>query len=101
MTEQDPKFMTFDYVIKFERTNRNYRLSGYNTPWNGAERELEDLRLIFEGKDLSGAELPHYKLIEWEKLAPGDYTATVEMILYKPKDGPHEQLFKLKSLEQS
>lgn len=97
MSEETPKLIQFDYKIHFTRNERNYRIEAYNSPWDN-DRDLEDIKIIFEGKDLKNNPLPLYKVVKWEELEPAKYIAEVLMVLHKTKDGPHEQHFELKGL---
>lgn len=88
------------YKIGFQRTASSYRLDYYNTPWDN-ERELEDIKLIFEGKDLKNNDLPAYKTVNWENLELGVWEAQIEMRFVPNKDGKsYDQLFFLLSLNK-
>lgn len=90
--------MQFQYEIVFERLAQTYRLISYNTPWDN-ERELDDLKVMFEGKDLNNQELPSYKKIKWEGLSSGKYKVIVDMRFIKNEDESYDQLFRLVKLE--
>src|SRR5690349_362576 len=91
--------MVYEYKIQFEKNESNYRLISYNTPWDN-DRELEDIRLIFEGKDLQNNDLPAYKVVDWETLKSDVYDVKVHMRFILNMDGKsYDQLFKLVSLE--
>lgn len=95
--------MLFEYKLKFEKTEKGYRLVSYNSPWENCERELEDIRLIFEGKDLKDNKFPAYKVIAWENLKMGEYDSVVEMRFIKnpnPNTG-YDQLFKVLTLKEA
>ena len=94
----DPKLIQFDYDIKFIRNERNYRIVHYNSPWEN-DRDLDDIKVMFEGKNLQNEPLPHYKVIKWEELEPAQYSAKVKMVLHKTREGPYEQHFELKGIE--
>lgn len=97
---ESPKVMIHDYRIFFDKKPSSYFLSGYNTPWDN-DRELEDLRLIFEGKDLKDNDLPAYKVIDWESLEEGSWDAEVKMTFVLNKDGKsYDQIFQLRSLKK-
>ena len=93
--------MEFEYKIRFERNERSYRLIHFNSPWKN-ERELEEIRIMFDGKDLQDNDFSLYKVIKWETLEHNTtHDAVVNMKLYRSKDdGPYEQIFHLKSLEK-
>ena len=89
------KNLVFEYVVSFERTEKTYRLIHYSTPWDN-ERELEDISLMFDGKDLTGTKLSGFKTIAWENLAQGKYKIKVNMHLVKqPKSEEYRQYFRL------
>ncbi len=97
--EQQPNYMEFLYKIQFEVLDNSYRICHYNTPWD-SERELEDISLMFEGKDINGNLHPTYKTIKWESLSKGIYKTDVLMSFVK--DGNKEtfsQFFMLKNIE--
>ena len=91
--------MNFTYDVVFERVNQTYRLVSYNTPWDN-DRELDDIKVMFEGKDLNGNDLPAYKAIKWESLGEGKYRAFIDMKFIKNQDESYDQLFKLSKMER-
>jgi len=93
--KNDPNVMEFTYSIRFERNANSYRLIHYDTCWEN-ERELEEICIIMEGKDLKGNDLSPYRVINWNALVPGIYDAKVQSIFYRTDPTkPHHQLFKL------
>ena len=95
---EDFSHMDFNYEVIFKRIGETYRLISYNTPWDN-ERELDDIKVIFEGKDLKNNDLPAYKQVKWEGLTPGEYKACISMRFVKNVDATFDQIFKLISLE--
>jgi hypothetical protein len=90
--------MQFQYEVVFERIGETYRLISYNTPWEN-ERELDDIKVMFEGKDLKNTPLPAYKAVKWEDLGLGKYRAVIDMKFIKNQDDSYDQLFKLTKVE--
>lgn len=94
-----PDSLKYDYTIRFVKKASGYRLIHYSSPWEN-ERELEDIRLIMDGKDLSGKAQEGFKLVEWENLIDETYDVKAQMELRRNPDGKsYEQLFTLVSLE--
>ena len=92
------KAVDFMYSIRFEKTANKYRLSHYNQWHSNDEKVFDDIRVMFDGKDLKGNDLPAYKVISWEDLDDGLYDVSIWMILFETKNNAVEQLFTLKSL---
>lgn len=99
--QQYPNAMTYEYKVRFEKLQTSYRLISYNTPWEDCERELEDIKIMMEGKDLENKDLHFYKCINWENLELGFYECKVVMSLIKnPRAEGYEQYFKTLSIEK-
>lgn len=94
------RYINFDYIIRFQKTVNNYRLQHYNQWHNSDEKTFDDIRVIFEGKDLKDNDLSLYKVVSWEALDDGLYEVIIKMLLYEKKDQSIEQVFTLKSLNK-
>jgi hypothetical protein len=100
MSEDKPKLILYDYLIRFERLENTYRLLHYNTPWED-DRELEDIRIIFEGKDLNNNDFSAYKAVKWENLERGIWDVSLLVNFVLNADGKtYDQHFNLKELKK-
>ena len=92
--------VSFDYKIRFEKEGGKYRLVHYNQWHESDDKTLDDIRVLFEGKDLQDNDLPDFKKINWESCEDGQYDCVVKMRLYETKTKEVGQIFALKSLDK-
>jgi hypothetical protein len=100
-TERLEVAKTFEYKIGFFKNCTHYRLNYYSSPYKNSEQELDDIKVMMDGKDLNGNSLIGLKVIDWERLEDNTNWEGIIVAYFTPNgDGSYSQIFKLKSLDK-